>query len=220
MGYLDNSTITVDAILTKQGRLKIANGQPLNISYFTVTDTGVDYTTWNPDHPSGSAYYGEAIENTPNIEALPNVAYFMQRNTLVTLDKNTTAMPHVYNLPDHSFGATFNPFTWTPELGNYVDNSGWTLLVPRDDVVNIVGLTGAQISGNMLQFLSEQDINLARAYPFSTSFTIEPKTNTEGTKVVSCIVVQNGTGAWNSFEVTVENNSIKATTKTDPINNW
>ena len=86
MGYLDNSTIVVDAILTKQGRKLISQGSPLNISYFTLTDTGVDYTLWNPDHPSGSAYYGEAIENLPQLEALPNAAYFM-RNKLMTLNK-------------------------------------------------------------------------------------------------------------------------------------
>ena len=80
MGYLDNSTIVVDAVLTKQGRKLLALGQGLNISYFTLTDTGVDYSLWNPDHPSGSAYYGEAIENLPNLEALPNSAYFMRNN--------------------------------------------------------------------------------------------------------------------------------------------
>ena len=94
MGYLDNSTIVVDAVLTKQGRKLLALGQGLNISYFTLTDTGVDYSLWNPDHPSGSAYYGEAIENLPNLEALPNSAYFM-RNNLLTLNRDVKAMPYV-----------------------------------------------------------------------------------------------------------------------------
>ena len=94
MGYLDNSTIVVDAVLTKQGRKLLALGQGLNISYFTLTDTGVDYSLWNPDHPSGSAYYGEAIENLPNLEALPNSAYFM-RNNLLSLSRDVKAMPYV-----------------------------------------------------------------------------------------------------------------------------
>ena len=93
MGYLDNSTIVVDAVLTKQGRKLLALGQGLNISYFTLTDTGVDYSLWNPDHPSGSAYYGEAIENLPNLEALPNAAYFM-RNNLITLSRDTVSLPY------------------------------------------------------------------------------------------------------------------------------
>ena len=75
MGYLDNSTIVVDAVLTKQGRKLLALGQGLNISYFTLTDTGVDYSLWNPDHPSGSAFYGEAIENLPMLEASVHAEY-------------------------------------------------------------------------------------------------------------------------------------------------
>ena len=83
MGYLDNSTIVVDAVLTKQGRKLLALGQGLNISYFTLTDTGVDYSLWNPDHPSGSAYYGEAIEKLPQVEASVHSQYAL-RNKLIT----------------------------------------------------------------------------------------------------------------------------------------
>ena len=32
MGILDNDTVVVDAILTKLGRQKLANGQPLGIT--------------------------------------------------------------------------------------------------------------------------------------------------------------------------------------------
>ena len=63
MGYLDNASITVDAVLTKKGREILKDGGALNISSFTLSDVGVDYTLWNTSHPSGSAKYGEAIEN-------------------------------------------------------------------------------------------------------------------------------------------------------------
>ena len=43
MAYLDNTTITVDAILTKKGREKLAAGQPLNISQFALGDDEIDY---------------------------------------------------------------------------------------------------------------------------------------------------------------------------------
>ena len=62
MGFLDNSSITVDAVLTKKGREILSRGGNLDIGSFTLSDTGVDYTLWNTDHPSGSANYGEAIE--------------------------------------------------------------------------------------------------------------------------------------------------------------
>ena len=62
MGYLDSTAVTVDAVLTKKGRQIIAQGGSLDIQTFTLSDTGVDYTLWNADHASGSAFYGEAIE--------------------------------------------------------------------------------------------------------------------------------------------------------------
>ena len=69
MGYLDNTSVTVDAVLTKRGREIVSAGGSLNITTFTLSDTGVSYNLWNPDHPSGSAYYGEAIENLPQVGA-------------------------------------------------------------------------------------------------------------------------------------------------------
>ena len=87
MGYLDNSTIVVDAVLTKQGRKLLAQGQGLNIRYFTLSDTGIDYTLWNPDHPSGSAFYGEAIENLPQLEASVHTEYNL-RNRLISLNQD------------------------------------------------------------------------------------------------------------------------------------
>ena len=71
MGYLDSTTVTVDAVLTKQGRKIISEGSPLDITHFTLSDTGVDYTLWNADHLSGSAFYGSAIDDLPMVEALP-----------------------------------------------------------------------------------------------------------------------------------------------------
>ena len=44
MGFLDNSTVTVDAILTKKGREILANGGDLNITKFALSDEEVDYT--------------------------------------------------------------------------------------------------------------------------------------------------------------------------------
>ena len=92
MGYLDNSSVTVDAVLTKKGREILKDGGNLNITSFTLSDTGVDYTLWNPDHPSGSAYYGEAIENLPMLESSVHAEYNL-RNRLISLNQNTVAIP-------------------------------------------------------------------------------------------------------------------------------
>ena len=78
MGLLDNDTVIVDAILTKLGRQKLANGQPLDITQYTFGDTGVDYTLYNPDHPSGSSAYGSAITDLPMLEAVPDDNVFLR----------------------------------------------------------------------------------------------------------------------------------------------
>ena len=99
MGYLDNSTIVVDAVLTKEGRKRLAAGNGLGIEYFTLSDSGIDYRLWNPDHPSGSAFYGEAIENLPSLEAIPRAEFYM-RNKLITLNKDVTGLPYWTSIPD------------------------------------------------------------------------------------------------------------------------
>ena len=73
MAYLDNSTITVDAILTTKGRELLARGDgTFNITQFALSDDEIDYTLYNPSHPSGCAFYGAAIEKMPLLEAFPD----------------------------------------------------------------------------------------------------------------------------------------------------
>ena len=44
MGYLDKTTITVDAILTKKGRELLAQGSEFfNITQFALADDEIDY---------------------------------------------------------------------------------------------------------------------------------------------------------------------------------
>ena len=62
MGYLNGNTITVDAILTKHGRKKLAQGQSLGITQFSLSDDGIDYSLWNSSHPSGSANFLNAFK--------------------------------------------------------------------------------------------------------------------------------------------------------------
>jgi hypothetical protein len=93
MGYLNNSVITVDAILTKKGRELLAkNDGSFRITQFASADDEIDYTLYNPTHPSGSAYYGEAIENMPLLEAFPDEQQMMKYK-LVTLPRGTAKLP-------------------------------------------------------------------------------------------------------------------------------
>ena len=87
MGYLDKSTITVDAILTKRGREKLAAGN-FNITKFALADDEVDYTLWDENHGKGTNFYGQAIENLPMVEAVPDESKVM-RFKLMTLEKGS-----------------------------------------------------------------------------------------------------------------------------------
>tara|TARA_B100001094_G_C18088249_1_gene748953 strand:+ start:1035 stop:1307 length:273 start_codon:yes stop_codon:yes gene_type:complete len=90
MGYLDNTSITVDAILTKRGRELLSQGGlgAFNITQFALGDDEIDYTLFNEDHPNGSQFAGEAIENMPLIEAIPDEGNIMLHR-LITLNSGT-----------------------------------------------------------------------------------------------------------------------------------
>ena len=93
MGYLDNSSVTVDAILTKKGRELLAQGRDkFQITQFALADDEVDYNLWNPAHSLGSDYYGAIIENMPVLEALTDENYTMKFK-LLTLPKSTIKLP-------------------------------------------------------------------------------------------------------------------------------
>jgi len=94
MGYLDNSSVTVDAILTNKGRQLLAAGGVLGISKFALSDDEIDYDLWNPAHTLGTNYYGAVIENMPILEALPDETQ-MLRSKLVTLPRNTQYIPQL-----------------------------------------------------------------------------------------------------------------------------
>ena len=94
MGYLDNDTIVVDAILTKHGRKLLAEGQAINPTHFALSDDGVDYTLWNTSSPSGSSGYDDFISKLPMIEVVPDDSVMMNY-TLVSLPQNTRYMPVV-----------------------------------------------------------------------------------------------------------------------------
>ena len=123
MGYLNNSVITVDAILTKKGRELLArNDGSFRITQFALSDDEIDYTLYNPIHPSGSAYYGEAIENMPLLEAFPDEQQIMKYK-LVTLPRGTAKLPVLdlgYASINMKQGAQL---AITPQTLNYLGNT-------------------------------------------------------------------------------------------------
>jgi len=120
MAILSNTTVTVDAVLTTKGRELLArNDGSFQITQFALADDEVDYTLYNPNHPSGSAFYGEAIEAMPVIQAFPNDTQIM-RYKLATLPRGTSRLPVIslgYNTITLKQGASL---TITPQTLNYL----------------------------------------------------------------------------------------------------
>ena len=170
MGYLNNQVVTVDAILTKKGRELLAKGDgSFNITQFALSDDEVDYTLYNPNHPSGSAYYGEAIENMPLLEAFPDETQMMKYK-LVSLARGTAIMPTL-NLGG-STNITINsgaPFSIIPTTNNYGNDGaealGYQFTVSDSRVFNSFNGIGGP-DGNM------QDINAIITNGTATSATV------------------------------------------------
>ena len=74
MAFLDNSgDIILDAVLTETGRKRMTEGN-FKISKFAVGDDEINYTTYNKNHASGSAYFDLEIMQTPVFEAITETA--------------------------------------------------------------------------------------------------------------------------------------------------
>ena len=148
MGYLNNSVVTVDAILTKKGRELLAKGDgSFRITQFALADDEIDYTLYNPTHPSGSAYYGEALENMPLLEAFPNETQIMKYK-LVTLPRGTSKMPVLdlgYGSITLKQGASLSI---TPQTLNYLggnqtfETSGYTATISDVRLFNTFNVVG------------------------------------------------------------------------------
>lgn len=134
MGYLNNTVVTVDAILTDVGRQLLAQqNNQFQITQFALADDEIDYTLYNPNHPSGSAYYGQAIENMPLLEAFPQATQTMKYK-LVTLPRGTAKLPILdigYSTIILKQGASLaiTPQTLNYLGGNTYETAGYTATI-------------------------------------------------------------------------------------------
>lgn len=163
MGYLNNQVVTIDAILTKKGRELLARGDgSFNITQFALADDEIDYTMYNPTHPSGAAYYGEAIENMPLMEAFPDETQIMKYK-LATLPRGTAKMP-ILDIGQTSIVIKQNAEKGlTPQTLNYLDNnqvfesSGYTFTI--SDVRLFSTFVGSGIDTTNAQSLNSTTTN-------------------------------------------------------------
>ena len=213
MGYLDNSSIIVDAILTKKGRELLSRQDgSFEITQFALADDEIDYTLYNESHPDGTAYYGEAIENLPLIEAIPN-----ENNTmiskLVTLPRGTTKIP-VLSLQSTniSVGRSAN-FTISPNTLNFdtTVESEYSFTIADRRLIQQGGVTGGVGEKSTIASVPFTGTALSQTF-VGRSFT---GTSLAGTTLfgsnaalaTSIIVVGLDTGARATVTLTVRKNT-------------
>jgi hypothetical protein len=205
MGYLNNNSITVDAILTKKGRELLAKGTGFNITQFSVADDEVDYGLWTTSHPLGSAYYGAIIENLPLVEASADETQCM-RYKLVTLPRGTSQIPVI------SIGFTniiltagqTNAFPIRPSTTQGLNGPGlgYTAILFDATAAVLVG-TGLPANGNATTPGFIGDASSANAtVAKGTEFTLTPK-NVPTQVNTSLTIVGNETGAVITLPVVI-----------------
>ena len=207
MSFLDNSTITIDAVLTKKGRELLAKTGNLNITSFALADDEIDYSLYNPNHPNGSAYYDIAIRNTPIFEPLTDETQVM-KSKLVTLNQGVTAIPVItiaqsdISVPrDYTGDIIISPSTnpsynlqigYTAILGN--KNVG-TLIVQQTNAINSISTTVPTFAGDINT--TSAQVVVGNIFRFIPNSSLGKTTNT------SLTIVGNESGGSVSIPVMV-----------------
>src|SRR6056300_167467 len=203
MAYLDNTEITVDAILTKKGREKLASGDGLNITKFALGDDEIDYTLYEPAHPKGSAYYDAAIKAIPITEASPDETQVLKYK-LVTLPKGTKKIPKVeFGIPSISVNQNSGQVTLSPTTspaGN--SQGGYTVILSNKNAGSVVGSGLAATSGTIPLALGDE-ITTTAAIETGLTFTFIPNPNITATTKTTITVYGNETGGSQTIPVTV-----------------
>lgn len=215
MGYLNNTSVTVDAILTLKGRELLAQGgNAFKITQFAVGDDEVDYTLWNSDHPLGTAYYGTIIENMPITEAIPDETQALKYK-LVTLPKNTVNIPVItvgntsITLSGPGANAAIVPNTGNLQGGN--SNLGYTAILSDNSIANLTvtqPLQNSTLPTTPQTIGSNEDAQSVAVAGFA--FSVTAKTLLVSSKTATITIIGNETGGSVTINLTVS----QATTAT------
>jgi hypothetical protein len=208
MGYLDNSSVTVDAILTLKGRELLAKGgSEFTITQFALGDDEIDYALWNTDHPMGTGYYGTIIENMPILEAVPDETQAL-RYKLITLPKATQNIPVVsVGNTSITLTATGQIATISPATINSTGNStlGYTAMLSDSTVCDL--LISRPLSTPFIPSVPRYIGDNADAQTITVSgfeFQVRAKTQLIEDKTATITIIANETGGSITVNVLVK----------------
>ena len=150
MAFLDNSgDIILDAVLTDTGRFRMARGD-FKITKFALGDDEIDYSLFNRNHPSGSAYYDLEILKTPILEAFTNNTSLMKSKLMTITNTNILHMP-IMKLCDGGYQGTAPDLQGTKlaNIGTYIitvdsntEDPDTSLVTPHVDSTGIIHTRG------------------------------------------------------------------------------
>ena len=165
MGFLNNTSVTVDAVLTKKGRELLARGQDeFKITKFALADDEVDYRLWDTAHPNGSNYYGAVIENMPILESFVDENQIMRFN-LVSLPKNTAKLPILeVTSPSLVFNGPGITQTIKPNTRNGSDaEAGYSFVLADATIANLTPIIAVRTTTKETQ--AQRQRRLRKALP-------------------------------------------------------
>ena len=207
MGFINNTSTILNAVLTKKGRQYLAKSDgKFSITKFALSDDEIDYTLWDRAHPLGSDYYGAVLESTPMLEPCVDPEVVMKYK-LFTMPVGTKALPYIANvtpsslLGDNALVTGYNPDNqpnWAVE--NHVINpttqgaegaftmENYSFLVLNKNVVDIGIGQGDDVNYNVGAIYNEESGRLVKKVVGRVA-TITTAIGTVGTSRETSIII-------------------------------
>ncbi len=205
MGFLDNTSITVDAVLTKKGREKLASGiENFEITHYAFADDEIDYELWDTSHPNGSTYYGAVLDNMPLLEAFVDETQVM-RYKLFTSDKNKANLAFLEAIDALTIGSTSNKLASLqiePTTTNGPSEpETYSFQILNTDIATIKGIDGT--TGTFSTDSRTQTVNGAKGI----DVTINDLSSDTSRTIFQTVVFITGLQTGATRVVTIKNNS-------------
>ncbi len=205
MGFLDNTSITVDAVLTKKGREKLASGiENFEITHYAFADDEIDYELWDTSHPNGSTYYGAVLDNMPLLEAFVDETQVM-RYKLFTSDKNKANLAFLEAIDALTIGSTSNKLasdSIEPTTTNGPSEpETYSFQILNTDIATIKGIDGT--TGEFSTDSRTQTVNGAKGI----DVTINDLSSDTSRTIFQTVVFITGLQTGATRVVTIKNNS-------------
>ena len=207
MGFINNTSYILNAVLTKKGKQYLAKSDgKFNITKFALADDEIDYTLWDTAHPKGTDYYGAVLESTPMLEPCVDPEVVMKYK-LFTMPVGTKALPYIDNitpaslLGSNALISSYNsslPIQWslndhyinpsTAGADNAFVNEDYSFLVLNRNVVDIGIGEGSTVDYDVGAVYNEESGRLSKKV-VSRVATFKTGIGTVGTSRETSIII-------------------------------